>query len=215
MYRRYELRAASCELRASHRANAPAASVAPTRYNTRLIQQQTTTRDMTQPTATQLEIIERQLGRKPRGLVRIAAQTGDGIPLVLQMRSLVDDKPFPTLYWLSSKDLYRAIAEIETAGWVKQIEAEITQDAALREAYLQNQRDYVARRWAAMPDEDRQRIEALGFSGLFDKYGIGGIAQWDKVRCLHMQYAHYLVDGNVVGERMEQQFNLRRLPIGF
>ena len=48
---------------------------------------------MIQPTPEQLEVIERQLGRKPRGLVGIAAQTENGIPLALQMRSLVEDKP--------------------------------------------------------------------------------------------------------------------------
>ena len=87
-----------------------------------------------------------------------------------------------------------------------------------RQRYLQNHRDYVQRRWRLMADEDRQRIEALGFTALFERYGIGGIAQWDKVRCLHMHYAHYLCAGegeakNVIGERLEQLFELRKLPL--
>ena len=69
-----------------------------------------------EPTAQQLTIIEQQLGRPPRGLVGIAHQTADGIPVVLQMRSLVDDQPFPTLYWLCSRDLHRALAQIEDQG---------------------------------------------------------------------------------------------------
>ena len=56
-------------------------------------------------TAQQLQTIESQLGRTPRGLVDIAYATDQGVPVVLQMRSLVDDQPFPTLYWLCSKDL--------------------------------------------------------------------------------------------------------------
>jgi uncharacterized protein len=86
-------------------------------------------------TQVQLDMIKRQIGREPRGLVGIAHQTSDGIPTVLQIRSLVDNRPFPTLFWLCSKDLYRAIAEIETSGWVKQIEQEIQQDETLREAF--------------------------------------------------------------------------------
>jgi len=35
----------------------------------------------------QLQLIEQQLGRKPRGLVDIAWQNDKGIPAVLQMRS--------------------------------------------------------------------------------------------------------------------------------
>lgn len=165
---------------------------------------------MSAPSPLQLELIEQQIGRHPRGLAGVAVATAEGVPLVLQMRSLVEDQPFPTLFWLSSKDLYQAIAEIETAGWVKQIEAEIEQDDELRAAFLANQQAYVDLRWQLMRDDDRQRIEVLGFTDLFHTYGIGGIRQWDKVRCLHMQYAHHLADHNVIGERMDAEFDLNK-----
>lgn len=165
------------------------------------------------PSAQQLEIIEQQLGRKPRGLVGIAAATDSGVPLVLQMRSLVDDQPFPTLFWLCSKDLHLALAEIETAGWVKLIEAELQTDEALLAGYQANQQAYVDLRWAQMRDEDRARIDELGFTDLFNTYGIGGIRHWDKVRCLHMQYAQHLVMGNMIGERLDAEFDLRSLSI--
>lgn len=161
------------------------------------------------PDSAQLEVIERQLGRKPRGIKDLAYLTERGVPVVLQMRSLVDDKPFPTLYWLCSRDLYQMIAEIETAGGVKRIEQLLADDDTLRQRYFQQQQAYVERRWQAMTAEDRQRIEELGFSTLFAKYGIGGIAQWDKVRCLHMQYAHHLVGDNLVGEWMDREYGLR------
>ncbi|MEH6625515.1 MAG: DUF501 domain-containing protein [Motiliproteus sp.] len=172
-------------------------------------------------TAQQEQIIEQQLGRKPRGIVDIAYATKSGVPVVLRMRSLVDDQPFPTLYWLCSKDLHRAIARLETEGWVKRLEDELAEDVEFRQAYLENHRQYVAQRWQYMNDEDRQRIEQLGFSALFDQYGIGGISQWDKIRCLHMQYAHYLAQcqsgeqgaKNVVGERLEREFGLKGLKL--
>jgi len=163
-----------------------------------------------QPTAEQLEMIERQLGRRPRGIAAIAYATQQGVPVVLQMRSLVDDKPFPTLYWLCSRELYQLIAEIETAGWVKQIEQALADDAELRARYLAQQQAYVDLRWRLMAPEDRLRIDELGFTDLYNRYGIGGIAQWDKVRCLHMQYAHHLVADNLVGERMDREFGLHQ-----
>ncbi|WP_421868427.1 DUF501 domain-containing protein [Motiliproteus sp.] len=165
----------------------------------------------------QLQLIEQQLGRKPRGIAEVSNQTTEGIPVVLRMHSLVDDKPFPTLYWLCSKDLYKAISQIETGGWVKQIEQQLEQDSELRQAYQQNHRDYVALRQGYLSEDEQQRIETLGFSELFQRYGIGGIAQWDKVRCLHMQYAHYLAQPgegcNVIGQRMEQEFGLSKLQL--
>ena len=169
-------------------------------------------------TTEQLQIIETQLGRAPRGIVDIAYQTDQGVPVVLQMRSLVDDQPFPTLYWLSSKDLYKAIARLETDGWVKRLEEELADDKVFLQSYQQNHQDYVEQRCLAMSVEDRQRIDTLGFSSLFERYGIGGIAQWDKVRCLHMHYAHYLCGAsdclkNVIGERLEQEFKLKQLKL--
>ncbi|WP_290697318.1 DUF501 domain-containing protein [Amphritea sp.] len=165
-------------------------------------------------TEQQLELVEKQLGRKPRGLVDIAWQNKQGIPAVLQMRSLVDDQPFPTLYWLSSKDLYQAIAEIETGGEVKRIEQQIGLDDELRAAHLADQQRYVDLRWKMMADNDRQRIDELGFTELFNSYGIGGIRHWDKVRCLHMQYAYHLaVGGTAIGQLLDERFALQNLAI--
>ncbi|WP_054342545.1 DUF501 domain-containing protein [Neptunomonas antarctica] len=158
----------------------------------------------------QLAVITDQIGREPKGLVKIAVATPQGVPLVLQMRSLVDDVPFPTLYWLSSKDLCKAIGQIEGQGWVKEVEARLQTDTELREAYLENQKAYVARRWELMLPEDKQRIETLGFSELYERNGIGGISKWDQVRCLHMQYAHHLAEGNVIGALMDQEFELNK-----
>lgn len=155
--------------------------------------------------------VARQIGREPEGMVAVVRQTPEGVPLVVQMRSLVKDVPFPTLYWLTSKSLCKELGRIETQGWVKEIESRLHRDDALREAYLQNQQDYVQKRWELMLPQDRARIEALGFTELFERYGIGGIAQWDKVRCLHMQYAHHLADGNVIGALLEQTFMIEPL----
>lgn len=171
-----------------------------------------------EPSAQQLTLIEQQLGRTPRGLVGIAHQTAEGVPVVLQMRSLVDDQPFPTLYWLCSRDLHRALARIEDQGWVKHIEAQLAHndslyDESLYNAYQQDQQAYVAARWQAMDDVDRARIEALGFLELFNRYGIGGIANWSKVRCLHMQYAQHLVMGSEIGRRLDAEFGLAGLTI--
>lgn len=163
------------------------------------------------PTEQQLEIIRQQLGREPRGLAGIAVQNEQGVPLVLKMDALVDDKPFPTLFWLSSKDIYQAIAEIETAGTVKLLEQELQDNQVLREAHLADQQRYVDLRWATVSDEQKDRIEKLGFTPLYSKYGIGGISQWDKIRCLHMQYAYHLAEGSAVGQILDERFDLASL----
>jgi hypothetical protein len=157
------------------------------------------------------EIIRSQIGREPQGIVKVAVRAKNGVPLVLQMRSMVNGKPFPTLYWLCSKDLLKAIGTLETRGLVKDIEQRLQEDDELRASFFANQQQYVAKRNQQMILEDKQQIEARGFEEMFQKYGIGGISQWDKVRCLHMQYAHHLVDTNVVGEILDLEYDMHLL----
>ena len=162
---------------------------------------------MIKPTAQQLDIISHQLGREPRGLAGIAVQNEQGIPLVLQMEALVNDKPFPTLFWLSSKDIYQAIAEIETSGAVKELEQELALDEALLAEHLADQQRYVDLRWSTVTEAQKERIEALGYTHLYSQYGIGGISQWDKIRCLHMQYAYHLAVGSAIGRILDERFD--------
>ena len=164
-----------------------------------------------QPTATQLDIIRQQLGREPKGLAGIAVASDQGVPLVLQMDALVDDKPFPTLFWLSSKDIYQAIAEIETAGTVKLLEKELAENEDLRAQHIADQQRYVDLRWSTVTQAQQARIEQLGFSSLYTQYGIGGISQWDKIRCLHMQYAFHLAPGSTIGRILDERFGLHTL----
>src|SRR5210317_1730700 len=122
-----------------------------------------------QPTIQQLAIVKEQIGREPRGIAAVAVSNPDGVPLVLQMRSLVNDKPFPTLYWLCSRDLSREISRIEMAGWIKRFEEELASDAELREAFHKQQQAYVDRRWELMDPSDRARLGLLGYTDMFNK----------------------------------------------
>ncbi|WP_418138383.1 DUF501 domain-containing protein [Marinomonas sp. RS-M-Aa-14] len=97
-----------------------------------------------------LDIITAQLGRTPSGINAIAHYSPNGTPQVLEMETWVFDQPFPTLYWLSSKAIDKALAKIESHGVVKELEQRIKEDESLREAHYASHRDYIARRWAVM-----------------------------------------------------------------
>ncbi|MDC9720493.1 MAG: DUF501 domain-containing protein [Gammaproteobacteria bacterium] len=165
------------------------------------------------PTPTQLTLIEQQLGRSPRGLKAVAAWSNNGIPLVLTMHPLVGNKPFPTLYWLCSKDLHKAINQLETAGLVKQLEQKLKHEPQWMAQYQQNQRDYIAARWANCSKAEVAQLESLGFTSLFEQYGIGGLRDWRQIRCLHMQYAHHLSANNVIGQYLDEHYGLSELNI--
>jgi len=158
-----------------------------------------------------IDIITSQLGRTPSGISAIAHYSPNRVPQVLEMETWVFNQPFPTLYWLSSKAIDKALAKIESQGVVKELEQRIKDDAALREAHHNSHRDYIARRWAAMSDEHKAIIEEKDFKPLFEELGIGGIKNWDQVRCLHMQYAHHLAGDNVIGRILDEEYDIRSI----
>ena len=84
------------------------------------------------PTDAQLAIITEQLGRPPRGLEAVAATDSHGRPLVLRMAPIVDDAPFPTLYWLSCERLKVVLSRLEASGVIKELEARLQQKTFLQ-----------------------------------------------------------------------------------
>ena len=144
------------------------------------------------------------LGRQPRGLEEIAVARADGQPMVIRVASLVDDKPFPTLYWLIDPDLCYRIDQVEATGLIKQLQLRIDGDPELQCSMRDEHQAYIKLREDYMTPEIRQRLAALGFDKVFDSKGIGGIADFSRIRCLHTWYGAHLVAPNTVGRLLDE-----------
>lgn len=162
-------------------------------------------------TEQQLAVIAQQLGRKPRGLLGIAHQRGH-VPVVLKMQPWFEKTPFPTLFWLSSKDLHQAISQIETAGFVKTLQQRLQEDSTLAKALYDDNCRYRDKRNALLSAADKAQIKALGLEAIFAT-GIGGIKDFNSVRCLHMHYAQHLAERNCIGALLDEEFSLNECVI--
>ncbi|MHC4938361.1 MAG: DUF501 domain-containing protein [Planctomycetota bacterium] len=120
----------------------------------------------------------------------------------------IDERPtpFPTLYWLADEDLVKRISHVEREGWIKRFEARIAADPELAGAYRSDHESYIEDRWALLTEEDRPHAERLGLR----ERGIGGLLDFGKIKCLHLQYAHHLARSNTVGELMEAEGLIER-----
>jgi hypothetical protein len=56
-------------------------------------------------------------------------------------------------------------------------------------------------------------LTRLGYVDLLDTYGIGGLRDWEQIRCLHMHYAHHLCGNNVIGQWLDEHYGLNELLI--
>jgi hypothetical protein len=144
------------------------------------------------------------LGRKPRGLEDVPVAQENGQPMVIRVASLVEDKPFPTLFWLVDPVLCYRIDQAEATGLIKQLQKSIDESPDLQQAMDEDHRAHIALRDTFMSDAVRQRLQQLGFGEVLAGKGIGGIADFTRIRCLHTWYAAHLVVPNTVGALLDQ-----------
>ncbi|MCB1687190.1 MAG: DUF501 domain-containing protein [Halioglobus sp.] len=143
------------------------------------------------------------LGRQPRGLEAIAVAGPSGEPRVIRVASLVEDKPFPTLFWLVDPALCYRIDQAEAAGLIAQFQQSIDADPELRRSMREDHRAYIALRDDFMSPAVRERLHALNFTEALAGRGIGGIANHSRIRCLHTWYGAHLVVPNTVGRMLD------------
>lgn len=143
------------------------------------------------------------LGRQPRGLEEIAVTGPAGEPVVIRVASLVDDKPFPTLFWLVDPALCYRIDQLEAAGLIKQLQQRIDADPDLQCSMRDDHLAHIAMRDRCMPQAIRLQLRELGFGDALLNKGIGGIADFARIRCLHTWYGAHLVVPNTVGRLLD------------
>jgi hypothetical protein len=119
--------------------------------------------------------------------------------MVIRVASLVDDKPFPTLYWLIDPALCYRIDQVEAVGLIKQLQQQIDANPELQSSMRNDHLAHIERRQGYMAASVEQRLAELNFEDVFASKGIGGIADFTRIRCLHTWYAAHLVVPNTVG----------------
>lgn len=136
-----------------------------------------------EPTTTDLEAIEVQLGRTPRDVHGIAYQCPCGNPAVVETPPrLSDGTPFPTFYYATCPNLTSAISTLENSDLMNHMNQRLATDSDLTRAYKQAHVDYIAAR------------SALGIEvPEIEDISAGGMP--DRVKCLHSLIAHSLAAG--------------------
>jgi hypothetical protein len=154
-------------------------------------------------------VVAAQIGRAPRGEFAVSVRCSYGYPQVIRVHPVVHGKPFPTLYWLTCPFLSKEIDHLEADGWIKRLEARVMDDPSLGGAMHEAHRQYCEQRDRLLSDNERAALEHEGTLRGLTGRGIGGIADWDRVKCLHLHVAHALADKNPIGSIV-----LAMLPTG-
>jgi hypothetical protein len=132
-----------------------------------------------------VEIVARQLGRRPRAFRRVAVRCPFGLPAVAEQKPF-DERgtPFPTQFWVTCPHLVAQISRLEAAGGVDRWTRAVADDAELR-ASLERAHD----------EQRSLRPELPG--------GVGGATRSGSLKCLHAHGAFALArPGYELGDRI-------------
>jgi len=158
------------------------------------------------------EMIERQIGRRPRGLSDISRRCSYGFPQVVRVHPVVDGKPFPTLFWLTCPWLSREIDHLEAAGGVRRMEELLATDPELAAGLKMAEVAYIAERVALLSSEEIMRLRDRGMLSSLSDRGIGGISESRGLKCLHLHVAHALAAENPIGEAILDELGASECP---
>jgi uncharacterized protein len=129
-----------------------------------------------------LDAVQAQLGRRPRGVVAVAHRCPCGRPDVVATAPRLDDgTPFPTTFYLTCPRAASAIGTLEASGLMREMTERLRTDPDLAAGHRAAHEDYLARR------------AALGDVPEIDGVSAGGMP--DRVKCLHVLVGHALAAG--------------------
>lgn len=142
-----------------------------------------------------IKIVARQIGRIPKNIIRIVRRCSCGFPVVIESHSVLEGKPFPTVYWLTCPYLRYQISKLESNGGVKRFETLLSESLELYAKHVEAHLKASERAIELARNASCSVIERLS------RCGMGGIADFKHVKCLHMHVAYHIGGiKNPVGE---------------
>lgn len=129
-----------------------------------------------------LDAIQEQLGRPPRGILEISSRCPSGHPNVVKTEPRLDDgTPFPTLYYITCPRVAAQIGTLEASGLMREMSARLGEDQDLLAHYTRAHESYLAER------------ESIGHVPEIARISAGGMPS--RVKCLHVLIGHSLAKG--------------------
>lgn len=157
--------------------------------------------------------VTRLLGREPRGLYKVEKYHPEfKHPMVIKVLPYVKGAPFPTLFWLTCPILKKEISHIEKDAWIDRIEEEFFSAGSDNlKALHRHHKAYAEERVQLFTDMggDWPQIPEPMVK-ILQETGIGGIHDFDHIKCFHLHYAHHLVRENQVGKILDEKFDFKR-----
>jgi hypothetical protein len=141
-------------------------------------------------TKSDLDIIYNQLNRKVDNILSITLRCKYNYPQVIQCFPLKDNKPFPTLYWITCPYLIEEVSKLESDSLIKTLQLKIIEDHDLNEQVYHAHLEEIKKRLIILGDQLEELPDNI--KKKIKESGIGGTGDFNKIKCLHMHLASFL-----------------------
>ena len=89
---------------------------------------------------------------------------------------------------------------------IARLQQRVDADSNLRAAMDADHREHIALRDSYLSTEERDYLAVSGLTSALAERGIGGIADFGRIRCLHTWYAAHLVAANTIGRLLDDHW---------
>lgn len=155
-----------------------------------------------------IKIIEKQIDRKPEGMVEVTVECPFGYPAVIKVYPFFNGRVFPTTYWLTCPYLQKEISVLEDKGWITKMQKIVDNDKAVAQALKSSHEDYAKERFGMLDSREKEKMKEISddIYKTLKKSGIGGVKDKKGIKCLHTHVADFLVNrDNPIGKKVFQK----------
>lgn len=146
----------------------------------------------------ELKIIKGQLDNSAENVIKAIKYCPTNYPMIILVHPFYNQKPFPTIYWLSCPVLKEKIFELEDTGYIQELKQKKNQIDEFRNELDNSHRRYAQVRIKLLSKNELENAKKMS-EDLFEmlmESGVAGIREKEGIKCLHGHYADYIVGGN-------------------
>lgn len=159
----------------------------------------------------ELNIIKGQLEDPAENVIKVIKYCPTNYPMVILVHPFYNDKPFPTIYWLSCPVIKEDIFKLEDAGYIERLKIKKNETKEFRKKLEDAHNRYSKSRIDLLSENELENAKEIS-EDLFNmllKSGVAGIREKEGIKCLHGHFADYIITrDNPVGREVAKEIDI-------
>lgn len=159
----------------------------------------------------EFKIVAGQLSGSAENVIKVIKYCPTNYPMVILVHPFYNDKPFPTIYWLSCPVIKEDIFKLEDTGYIEELKMKKNKIKDFRKELENAHNRYSKARIDILSKYELENAKEIS-EDLFNmllKSGVAGIRDREGIKCLHGHFADYIItENNPVGREVAKKIDI-------